>query len=311
MSAASRRSSSAGWTPRSTDVWRRSAPTRRSRCAAEPRSRKPSSPTSSSTRPITGARWERLADRGARVQRPLWASTSTKNPDYPDTLYVDEPHRARHRQHAAREHPAAFEDHGRLARTIDVGRRGSRARHARARHGRHRHGRRRATLEEQGMAELPGSFAHVLGTLSQVDATQPVTGPRAAEADAGLGRLGAVRAARHRGPHRVMIAAQLTGLTRLDLPLILGTVVTRPRPGPGRGVLHPPGIGQGSRSATPPRSRSSARRPGGSAALLGLLHVAVALTVLVPLLPGVHPRMASHRAGPTRPRYSNPRDCSA
>ena len=30
-----------------------------------------------------------LAARGARVQRPLWASTSTKNPSYPDTLYVD------------------------------------------------------------------------------------------------------------------------------------------------------------------------------------------------------------------------------
>lgn len=34
-------------------------------------------------------RWRRLADRGARVQRPLWASTSTKNPSYPDTMYVD------------------------------------------------------------------------------------------------------------------------------------------------------------------------------------------------------------------------------
>jgi hypothetical protein len=33
--------------------------------------------------------------------------------------------------------------------------------------------------------------------------------------------------------------------------------------------------------------------------LLGLLHVAVALTVLVPLLEGIHPRMASHRAGPS------------
>jgi transaldolase len=31
-----------------------------------------------------------FAAKGARVQRPLWASTSTKNPDYPDTLYVDE-----------------------------------------------------------------------------------------------------------------------------------------------------------------------------------------------------------------------------
>lgn len=36
-----------------------------------------------------GARWERLVAAGARVQRPLWASTSTKNSDYPDTLYVD------------------------------------------------------------------------------------------------------------------------------------------------------------------------------------------------------------------------------
>jgi transaldolase len=37
-----------------------------------------------------GPRWEALAAEGARVQRPLWGSTSTKNPDYPDTLYVDE-----------------------------------------------------------------------------------------------------------------------------------------------------------------------------------------------------------------------------
>ncbi|MFN8548317.1 MAG: transaldolase family protein, partial [Candidatus Eisenbacteria bacterium] len=33
--------------------------------------------------------WKRLATAGAWVQRPLWASTSTKNPSYPDTLYVD------------------------------------------------------------------------------------------------------------------------------------------------------------------------------------------------------------------------------
>ena len=39
---------------------------------------------------FSGERWERLAAAGANVQRPLWGSTSTKNPDYPDTLYVDE-----------------------------------------------------------------------------------------------------------------------------------------------------------------------------------------------------------------------------
>ena len=34
-------------------------------------------------------RWRALSARGARVQRPLWASTSTKDPSYPDTMYVD------------------------------------------------------------------------------------------------------------------------------------------------------------------------------------------------------------------------------
>jgi transaldolase len=37
-----------------------------------------------------GERWEALAAKGARLQRPLWASTSTKNPAYPSTLYVDD-----------------------------------------------------------------------------------------------------------------------------------------------------------------------------------------------------------------------------
>src|SRR5579884_1955445 len=39
---------------------------------------------------FAGERWEKLARRGARVQRPLWASTGTKNPKYSDVLYVEE-----------------------------------------------------------------------------------------------------------------------------------------------------------------------------------------------------------------------------
>jgi len=39
---------------------------------------------------LSGERWERLAALGAQAQRVLWASTSTKNPAYPDTMYVDE-----------------------------------------------------------------------------------------------------------------------------------------------------------------------------------------------------------------------------
>src|ERR1700690_2895028 len=38
---------------------------------------------------FAGERWENLKAKGANLQRPLWASTSTKNPAYPDTLYID------------------------------------------------------------------------------------------------------------------------------------------------------------------------------------------------------------------------------
>jgi len=41
------------------------------------------------TERFAGDGWDALCDQGARVQRPLWASTSTKNPAYPDTLYID------------------------------------------------------------------------------------------------------------------------------------------------------------------------------------------------------------------------------
>lgn len=69
---------------------------------------------------FTGPRWEALARRGARVQRPLWASTSTKNPDYPDTMYVDSligPDTVNTIPDATLE---AFEDHGTVERTIDL-----------------------------------------------------------------------------------------------------------------------------------------------------------------------------------------------
>ncbi len=68
---------------------------------------------------FSGARWEALAARGARVQRPLWASTSTKNPAYPETVYVDGligPDTVNTLPEAT---IAAFEDHGTVARTID------------------------------------------------------------------------------------------------------------------------------------------------------------------------------------------------
>jgi transaldolase len=70
---------------------------------------------------FSGPRWRWLAARGARVQRPLWASTSTKNPAYPDTLYVDELIGPDTVNTLPESTIAAFEEHGRLARTIDSG----------------------------------------------------------------------------------------------------------------------------------------------------------------------------------------------
>lgn len=69
---------------------------------------------------FSGPRWEALHSRGAHRQRPLWASTSTKNPAYPDLLYVDNligPHTVNTLPDATLD---AFLDHGRVARTVDV-----------------------------------------------------------------------------------------------------------------------------------------------------------------------------------------------
>jgi transaldolase len=70
---------------------------------------------------FSGGRWDRLASLGARLQRPLWASTSTKNPAYRDTLYVDELIGPDTVNTLPEVTIAAFEDHGTLARTIDTG----------------------------------------------------------------------------------------------------------------------------------------------------------------------------------------------
>jgi transaldolase len=67
---------------------------------------------------FSGSRWQLLKDQGARVQRVLWASTSTKNPDFVDTLYVDEligPNTVNTIPPATLD---SFMDHGRVAETL-------------------------------------------------------------------------------------------------------------------------------------------------------------------------------------------------
>jgi hypothetical protein len=97
----------------------------------------------------------------------------------------------------------------------------------------------------------------------------------------------------------VMIAAQLLGWTRLDLPLLLGTVATGD-PDRARviGFFIHLGIGEGFALGYAAAFALLDTATWWLGALFGLVHVAVALTILVPLLPGVHPRMASDRAGP-------------
>jgi transaldolase len=70
---------------------------------------------------FSGPAWQALAAKGARLQRPLWASTSTKNPAYRDVLYVEEligPDTVNTLPPATLE---AFRDHGETRRTVDGG----------------------------------------------------------------------------------------------------------------------------------------------------------------------------------------------
>jgi transaldolase len=71
------------------------------------------------TRIFSGPRWEALTAHGANLQRPLWGSTSTKNPDYPDTLYVDELIGPNTVNTMPDETLAAARDHATPARTVD------------------------------------------------------------------------------------------------------------------------------------------------------------------------------------------------
>ena len=64
-------------------------------------------------------RFSDLAGRGVRIQRPLWASTSTKDPDYPDTLYVDELIGPNTVQTLAPASIEAFRDHGTVSLTVE------------------------------------------------------------------------------------------------------------------------------------------------------------------------------------------------
>jgi transaldolase len=114
---------------------------------------------------FSGPRWEALAAKGARVQRPLWASTSTKNPDYPDTLYVDTligPDTVNTLPEPTLE---AFDDHGTVARTVDADVDGARRVLDEVRAAGVDLDDVARTLEAEGVAAFEKSFDDLLATL--------------------------------------------------------------------------------------------------------------------------------------------------
>jgi transaldolase len=67
---------------------------------------------------FAGERWDALAQKGATKQRCLWASTSTKNPEYRDVLYVEELIGPETVDTMPEETIRAFQDHGKVAQTL-------------------------------------------------------------------------------------------------------------------------------------------------------------------------------------------------
>jgi transaldolase len=70
---------------------------------------------------FSGPRWEALEQNGATKQRCLWASTSTKNPEYRDVLYVEELIGPETVNTMPEETIKAFQDHGKVAETLTQG----------------------------------------------------------------------------------------------------------------------------------------------------------------------------------------------
>ncbi len=116
---------------------------------------------------FSGPRWDSLVARGARMQRPLWASTSTKNPAYPDILYVDSLIGPDTVNTMPEQTIDAFEDHGTVACTIDEGVDAAEAVFDRLNGLGIEMGDVGRVLEQQGVASFAASYDGLLATLAE------------------------------------------------------------------------------------------------------------------------------------------------
>jgi hypothetical protein len=97
----------------------------------------------------------------------------------------------------------------------------------------------------------------------------------------------------------ILVAAQLAGRTRMDIPMMLGTIFVED-PDRARVVGSLVHLVNGQVFALAYASAFSLldRSTWWLGGMFGLLHGVAALTLIIPLLPGIHPRMASDRQGP-------------
>ena len=115
---------------------------------------------------FSGPRWEFLAGKGARTQRCLWASTSTKNPAYNDVMYVEDLIGPDTVNTMPLETIEAFQDHGRVAgdTVLEGARRGAEAARRPGAAGVD-YDDVTATLEAEGVQKFSDSFAQILESI--------------------------------------------------------------------------------------------------------------------------------------------------
>jgi transaldolase len=116
---------------------------------------------------FSGPRWEALAARGATPQRCLWASTSTKNPAYRDVLYVEELIGPETVNTMPEETIQVFQDHGRVADTLEQGLEEAAATLERFAQAGIDYDDVTLTLEREGVEKFTDSFERTLETIAR------------------------------------------------------------------------------------------------------------------------------------------------
>jgi transaldolase len=114
-----------------------------------------------------GPRWEFLAGKGATPQRVLWASTSTKNPDYPDVIYVEELIGPDTVNTMPEDTIEAYQDHGRPLMRLDDGLADAKRLMEQLAAAGVDYDDVTETLEREGVEKFSAAFAELLGALDE------------------------------------------------------------------------------------------------------------------------------------------------